>query len=44
VEGKLYTSPVLAGDLILLPLTDGDILLVALTTSGAQSWAFTPQD
>lgn len=42
VKGKLYGTPVAAGDLILLAPVEGDYVLIALTASGAQKWAFKP--
>lgn len=44
VDGKIYALPIPYDDLLLVPITGGDTLLVALTTSGAQSWAFTPEE
>jgi outer membrane protein assembly factor BamB len=41
--GKLYTSPVKAGDLILVTQTGGDELLFALDANGNQKWAFIPE-
>ncbi len=43
VSGKIYASPVLAGDLILVAPIESDTLLVALMGSGAQKWNFTPE-
>lgn len=42
VGGKLYGSPLDAGDLVLIAPIDTDNILVALTSSGAQQWAFNP--
>lgn len=42
LDGKLYASPVAAGDLILVASTGGQSLLVALAQDGTQKWAFTP--
>lgn len=42
VGGKLYGSPISAGDLIMVAPIETDNILVALTKSGAQQWAFNP--
>lgn len=42
VGGKLYTSPLPAGDLILVSPIDTEELLVALTPDGAKRWGFNP--
>ena len=42
VAGKLYGSPVAAGNLILIAPLQGDNVLVALDQTGAQRWAFKP--
>jgi outer membrane protein assembly factor BamB len=42
MEGKLYTAPVAAGDLILVAPFQGEFLLVALDQQGKQAWTFTP--
>ncbi len=42
INGKLYTTPVLAGDRILIATTQSEPLLVALDQSGNQVWTFTP--
>ena len=41
-NGKLYTAPVVAGDLVVVGVTTGDnnLLLVAYDFSGAQKWSF----
>lgn len=41
VGGKLHTSPVAAGDAILVAPIDADALLVALTNEGAIRWSYT---
>lgn len=41
--GKLQTTPVSAGELILVASTDSDELLFALDNNGNQQWAFTPE-
>jgi outer membrane protein assembly factor BamB len=43
VAGQLYTSPFVAGDLILIAPISPDTLLVALTTTGAQQWTYFPE-
>ena len=42
VSGKVYASPVAAGDLILIAPTGGDATLVAFGQDGAVKWSFTP--
>jgi outer membrane protein assembly factor BamB len=43
LDAKLYSSPVSAGDLILIaPLGKSDLMLVAYDNTGAQKWVFTP--
>jgi outer membrane protein assembly factor BamB len=41
--GKLYTSPVLAGDLLLVTPSETDFALVALDADGKQVFTFTPE-
>ena len=44
LDAKIYTDPVLAGDLILVaPFQDETSLLVALDKDGKQVWSFTPK-
>jgi outer membrane protein assembly factor BamB len=43
VGGKLYGSPVLAGDKILVAPIGEDYILAALDLNGVQQWTFTPQ-
>ena len=43
LDAKLYTTPVLAGDLILIAPFQGQSLLVALNQDGKQVWSFTLQ-
>lgn len=44
LEAKIYTDPVLAGDLILVaPFQDKTSLLVALDKDGRQAWSFIPK-
>jgi outer membrane protein assembly factor BamB len=40
--GKLHSTPVVSGDVILVTLLESDQLLVALDTEGTQRWSFTP--
>jgi outer membrane protein assembly factor BamB len=40
IGGKIYTSPVQAGDLILVAPIEADRLLAAIDTSGALRWSF----
>jgi len=42
INGKLYSSPVAAGDLLVVSVTGGDNLLVAYDHNGNQRWPFTP--
>jgi outer membrane protein assembly factor BamB len=42
ISGKIYSSPVAAGNLILVAPTGGDAALVALDQNGAVKWSFTP--
>lgn len=42
INGKLYTTPVLAGDRILVATTQAEPLLVAFDQSGNQAWTFSP--
>ncbi|HET9912899.1 MAG TPA: PQQ-binding-like beta-propeller repeat protein [Anaerolineales bacterium] len=42
VGGKIYTTPVAAGDLILVAPLETEFYLVALNQSGGISWKFTP--
>lgn len=42
INGKLYTTPTLAGERILIAPMQGDFLLAAYNLSGAQQWVFTP--
>ncbi len=40
INGKLYSTPVLAGDRILVGVTQGDQLLVTFDQQGNQGWSF----
>jgi outer membrane protein assembly factor BamB len=42
LNGKLYSDPLLTGDLILIPVKGGDVLIQTIKTNGALSWGFTP--
>ena len=42
ISGKIYASPVAAGDLILVAPTAGTASMVALDQTGAVKWSFTP--
>jgi len=42
ITGKLYSTPVLAGDLLLVAPVEGDATLVALDQNGTQQWVYTP--
>jgi outer membrane protein assembly factor BamB len=42
VSGKVYSSPVAAGDLILIAPTGGDATLVAFDQNGVVKWSFIP--
>ncbi len=42
IGGTMYTSPVSAGDLILVSPVGIDAVLVALNSSGSQQWQFIP--
>lgn len=42
ITGKLYSTPVLAGDYILVAPVEGDGTLIALDQNGTQQWVYTP--
>ncbi len=42
ISGKVYSSPVAAGSLILVAPTGGDAVVVALDQTGAVKWSFIP--
>jgi len=44
IGGKIYTSPVAAGDLIIVAPLETDFYLVALDSNGRQVWTFTPEN
>ena len=44
VGGKIYTTPVAAGDLIIVAPLETDFYLAALDSNGRQVWTFTPQN
>jgi eukaryotic-like serine/threonine-protein kinase len=43
-KGNIYTTPVAAGDLILVAPYKGDFLLAAYDAAGKQAWTFTPEN
>jgi eukaryotic-like serine/threonine-protein kinase len=43
IGGKIYTSPALAGDVILVAPIETDYRLVALNMNGTERWRYTPQ-
>lgn len=42
LDGKLYTTPVAAGDLLLVAPFQGEYLLVALDANGKEEWHYPP--
>ena len=44
VGGKIYSAPVLAGNLILVAPSESEILLFAYDMEGKQEWVFTPPE
>jgi outer membrane protein assembly factor BamB len=42
IGGKIYTTPVVSNDLILIAPYQADFTLVALDVDGKQAWKFTP--
>jgi hypothetical protein len=40
INGKLYSTPVVVGDRLVVPVTAGDKLMVALDTNGNEVWSF----
>jgi outer membrane protein assembly factor BamB len=44
VGGKIYTTPVAAGDLTILAPIKADFYLTALDSNGRQVWTFTPEN
>jgi hypothetical protein len=42
--GKIYPSPLLAGDLILVAPINADELLIAVDVNGNQRWVFSPEN
>lgn len=44
VGGKIYTTPVAAGDLILVAPLGAEFYLAALDSNGRQVWTFTPEN
>lgn len=43
-DANIYTTPVAAGDLILVAPYKGDVLLAAYDAAGKQAWTFTPEN
>ena len=43
VGGKIYTTPVISGDLILVAPYQSDFILAAYDAAGKQAWTFTPE-
>jgi outer membrane protein assembly factor BamB len=44
IGGKIYTTPVTAGDLIIVAPLETDFYLAALNENGGQVWTFTPEN
>jgi outer membrane protein assembly factor BamB len=44
IEGKLYTSPVLGDEKLLLAPLESEYYLIALNQSGVQAWGYPPVD
>lgn len=44
IDGKLFTTPAAAGDLILVASTNTENLLSAFTSDGAKKWTFVPAE
>lgn len=42
IGGKIYTSPKVANDLLLIALVESDELLVAMNQDGVRQWSFIP--
>ena len=42
INGKLYTTPVVSSDKIVVAVTRGDALLQAYDLAGNPVWSFTP--
>ncbi|MDP1778951.1 MAG: PQQ-binding-like beta-propeller repeat protein, partial [Anaerolineales bacterium] len=43
VGGKIYTTPVVSGDLILVAPYQADFVLAAYDAAGKQAWTFVPE-
>jgi outer membrane protein assembly factor BamB len=41
-NGKLYSSPVISGNRVIIGIVQGDNLVVALDSNGSELWRFTP--
>jgi outer membrane protein assembly factor BamB len=44
IGGKIYTSPIAAGDLTIVAPLETDFYLAALDPNGRQVWTFTPEN
>ncbi|HEU4743712.1 MAG TPA: PQQ-binding-like beta-propeller repeat protein [Anaerolineales bacterium] len=44
IGGKIYTSPIAAGDLTIVAPLETDFYLAALDSNGRQVWTFTPEN
>jgi outer membrane protein assembly factor BamB len=44
IGGKIYTTPVAAGDLTIVSPLETDFYLAALDANGRQVWTFTPKN
>jgi outer membrane protein assembly factor BamB len=44
IGGKIYTSPIAAGELTIVAPLETDFYLVALDSNGRQIWTFTPEN
>jgi outer membrane protein assembly factor BamB len=44
IGGKIYTTPVAAGDLTIVSPLETDFYLAALDANGRQVWKFTPKN
>ncbi len=42
IDGKLYASPVAAGEKVILTPTDAEFFVIALSDSGVQIWGYPP--
>ena len=44
LEGKIYTTPIAVGDLVLVAPMNAQAALYAFALNGRQAWAFTPEN